>query len=221
MSATAEPGRHRPYDKDLHWRVIYQWMEMNLTYNRNASNSNVSPATCQRLYMKFVQTGTVNPVKLTEEMCEDWVSTRSYTLLEWYWMSHLRILVSCVNRYRVILVWWCLLQLLVGYWSAMAWPEGRFAKLQGSAATLSEALLWPSPSCLVVMFGWVDETGADSRDHIREYGYSLQGMTPESKRLLAWGERTNAVGGLTSSGIIASTIADNHEWWYVLRFCSW
>ena len=57
------------------------------------------------------------------------------------------------------------------------------------------------------MFVWVDKTGADSRDHIRKYGYAFQGMTPESKQLLVRGKRMNAVVGLTSSGIIASTIA--------------
>ena len=42
---------------------------MTLTYHRIASNLNFSTATCQRIqYMKFVQTGTVDPVKLTEMM---------------------------------------------------------------------------------------------------------------------------------------------------------
>lgn len=57
------------------------------------------------------------------------------------------------------------------------------------------------------MFVWVDETGADSRDHIRKYGHALRGMTPESKRLLVRGKRTNTVVGLTSSDIVASMLA--------------
>ena len=56
------------------------------------------------------------------------------------------------------------------------------------------------------MFVLMDKTGADNRDHIRKYGYALQGMTPESTRLLVRGKRTNAVVVLTSSGTIASKI---------------
>ena len=64
--STAEPGRRRPYDKDLRWRIIYQPIGMTLTYIRIASNLNVSIATCQRIYTKFVQIGTIDPIKLAE-----------------------------------------------------------------------------------------------------------------------------------------------------------
>ena len=56
------------------------------------------------------------------------------------------------------------------------------------------------------MFVWVDETGANNRDHIRKYGYEFRGMTPTCTRHLVRGKRTNAIVGLTSNGIIASEI---------------
>ena len=52
------------------------------------------------------------------------------------------------------------------------------------------------------MFVWVDETGANNRDHIRKYGYALCGMTPTYTRQLVRGKRANAIVGLTASGII-------------------
>ena len=64
--STAEPGRQGPYDKDLRWRIIYQRIGMNLTYNKISSNLNVSIATSQRIYSKFVQTGTIDRIKLAE-----------------------------------------------------------------------------------------------------------------------------------------------------------
>ena len=38
MSTTAEPGRRKPYDKDLRWRIVYQRIGMNLTFHKIASN---------------------------------------------------------------------------------------------------------------------------------------------------------------------------------------
>ena len=61
MSTTAEPGRCRPYDKDLRWRIVYQRIGMNLTFNKIASNLNVSTATAQRVYALFENTGHVDP----------------------------------------------------------------------------------------------------------------------------------------------------------------
>ena len=46
------------------------------------------------------------------------------------------------------------------------------------------------------MFVWVDETGSDKRDNIRKYGYALRGVTPTYKRLLARGQRINALAVL-------------------------
>ena len=62
MSTTAEPGRRRPYDIDLRWRIVYQRIGMYLTYSKIALNLNVSTATAQRVYVKFEHTGHVDPV---------------------------------------------------------------------------------------------------------------------------------------------------------------
>ena len=53
------------------------------------------------------------------------------------------------------------------------------------------------------MFVWVDETGCDNRTYIRKFGYSLIGTTPTYTRLLARGQRYNAIAGMSSSKVIA------------------
>ena len=59
------------------------------------------------------------------------------------------------------------------------------------------------------MFVWVDETGSNTRDHVRKYGYALWGMRPICHRLLCRGRRINAIAAITSSGILAlETISD-------------
>ena len=56
------------------------------------------------------------------------------------------------------------------------------------------------------MFMWVDETGADHRDHIRKFGYALRGLTPTCHRILARGERVNAIAAVAADGILATEI---------------
>ena len=52
-------------------------------------------------------------------------------------------------------------------------------------------------------FVWVDETGADTRDHIRRYGYAIRGMRPVTHRFVKRGTRVNAIAGLSQDGTIA------------------
>ena len=71
------------------------------------------------------------------------------------------------------------------------------------------------------MFVWIDKTGSDARDHIRKFGYALRGMTPTAHRLLARGQRVNAIAALTSSGVIAVDLVHGtvsaREFFYFLR----
>ena len=52
------------------------------------------------------------------------------------------------------------------------------------------------------MFVFIDETGADNRNCIRRYGYSLRGKPPLTHHLLVRGERVSANTCMSSSGIL-------------------
>ena len=184
---------------------------MNLTYNKIASNLNVSIATSQRIYTKFVQTGTIDPIKLVER--------RDIRRLDEH--QELHVIGLILNEPFMYLGELCqqiqsdfglevspasICRLLKRYG-----PYGMTRKKIRQVAkqrcfSLRGAFMAHSFMFSRDMFVWVDETGADNRDHIRKYGYALKGMTSESTRLLVRGKRTNAVVGLTSSGIIASKI---------------
>ena len=56
------------------------------------------------------------------------------------------------------------------------------------------------------MFVWIGKTGSDARDHIRKFGYALRGMTPIAHRLLARGQRVNAIAAFASSGVVATDL---------------
>ena len=52
-------------------------------------------------------------------------------------------------------------------------------------------------------FVWVDETGADTWDHIRRYGYAIRGIRPVTHRFMKRGTRVNAIAGFSPDGPIA------------------
>ena len=51
------------------------------------------------------------------------------------------------------------------------------------------------------MLIWIDETGSDRRNSIRQYGYSLRGETPRVFQLRVGGKRISVIPVLTTRGI--------------------
>ena len=49
---------------------------------------------------------------------------------------------------------------------------------------------------------WVDETGSDARDMLRQYGYALRGHRAEAHRLYLRGRRISSIAAISSSGLI-------------------
>ena len=52
------------------------------------------------------------------------------------------------------------------------------------------------------MFVFIDETGADSRDYIRRFGYAIQGEAPVYHRWLARGKRISAIAAISCDGLL-------------------
>lgn len=52
------------------------------------------------------------------------------------------------------------------------------------------------------MFIFLDETGADQKDVVRRYGYSLRGSPIKKQTLLVRGERTSAVAIMSTRGVL-------------------
>lgn len=51
------------------------------------------------------------------------------------------------------------------------------------------------------MFVWLDETGCDKRNGVREYGYALRGMTPRDYTFKSWGKRYNSIASMSVDGL--------------------
>ena len=62
MAHLAEPYRKKAFSVDLHWRVVYQRIAINLPFNDIAKNLNIAASTAHRTYTLFERTGKVDPV---------------------------------------------------------------------------------------------------------------------------------------------------------------
>lgn len=51
-------------------------------------------------------------------------------------------------------------------------------------------------------FVWVDETGSDNCDQIRNFGYALRGLTPVHYRFLVRGTRISTIAGMSCEGLL-------------------
>ena len=69
------------------------------------------------------------------------------------------------------------------------------------AAFMAAVLMFSSDK-----FVWIDETGCDRRDHVRNLGYALQGERPVCHRVLHRGQRISIITALTTEGVIANEI---------------
>ena len=52
------------------------------------------------------------------------------------------------------------------------------------------------------MLVFLDETGADRRNTLRKYGYSMRGKPPQKHTLLVRGERASAIANISMKGLL-------------------
>lgn len=55
-----------------------------------------------------------------------------------------------------------------------------------------------NPECFV----WIDETGSDAHNHVRNVGYSLRGLPPIYHRIVTRGRRISAMAAICTEGLV-------------------
>ena len=205
MSMSAEPGRKKAYSIDLRWRIVYQRIGMNFTYERIGKNLNISMSTAHRTYKIFLTTGNVDPV-----LC-----TRRAQLRKLDERSELCVIGLVFARPSLYLGELC--QELLEVTGVEASPPTICRLLKSYGITrkkirqvalqrcdsLRGAFMAHSSLFDPSMFVWIDETGSDAKTNIRKYGYALRGVTPVTHRLLSRGRRVNAMAAFSLSGLVA------------------
>lgn len=178
---------------------------MNLTYAEIAKNLSIAPSTAQRVYKQFEYQGNVDPVarssrpelRILDEQAELIVIGLILDSPSLYLDEICRKVHDLTS---LVVSPSCICRLFKRY--GVTRKNLRRIALQRCdvlrGAFMAQCFLFTRHQ-----FVWIDETGSDARDHMHKCGYAFRGFRPVSRRLLARGERINAIACLSSSGILA------------------
>ena len=201
-----ETSRSQAYSEDLQWRMVYQRKFLGRTYRQIAECINVDPSTVSRVLQLFDSTGTVKKLDYPENF-----GTKKLANIE-----KLLILQLVIEKPGIYLDEIADKVKIESGTEVSRATICRF--LQKSGFTRQKMVIEAQQRCeflrtkyLIEMsiytghpefFIFVDETGADRRDSMRKFAYSLKGKPAVATKLLVRGNRVSAIVGMSQNGII-------------------
>ena len=207
---SAEPGRTAPYANDLRWRVVWQRIALELPFRTVARNLNLSVGTAYNIFKRFQDTGEVDPRPATrrESLCKLDSHHKLYVigLIIASPDLHLSELVSKVYETTgttVHVSTICRLLADHGFTRKRIQHVALQRTMELRAAFMASVYLFSKD-----MFVWIDESGSDSKDQLRKYGYALRGERAVCRRLLVRGKRVSAIAAISTEGLYSSIRAN-------------
>ena len=207
---SAEPGRTAPYANDLRWRVVWQHMTLELPFRSIAKNLSMSVGTAYNIFKRFQDTGEVDPKPATRrESLRKLDSHHRLYVIGLIITSpdlHLSELVSKVYETTGIIVHVstiCRLLAEHGFTRKKIQHVALQRRMELRAAFMASVYMFSKD-----MFVWVDESGSDSKDQLRKYGYALRGERAVCRRLLVRGKRVSAIAAISTEGLVALELTD-------------
>ena len=199
-----EPWRSKAYDPDLRWRMIYQRKVLNYSPRLVSTNLGVSVSTVRRIERRFDTEGNVEKRRYPERYSGTALSQHEKFLVLALVIDHpgiylheiCRELLETTSTDSSIATICRLLQ------------KCRFTrtKIQAVALQQSEELRQRCRTEMELyepdMLVFVDESGADRRDSLRKFGYSLRGKRTRAQKLVARGRHVSAICAMSLSGVL-------------------
>lgn len=202
---SAEPGRRKAYHSDLRWRVVWQRLTMELSYQQIATRLNIAASTARSIYLLFEITGDVEP-KVSQPR---WEQRKLDDQMELFviglilenpclYLSEICEMVERVSSVKISGSTVCRILKRHGFTRKRVRQVAlqRSHSLRGSF--IAQALLYRRD-----LFVWLDETGCDRRNYMRKFGYAVRGDTPTYHRLLTRGQRISAIAAISCDGLVA------------------
>ena len=209
LSRSAEPGRKTAYSVDLRWRVIYQRLAKELFFEAIAQNLSISRSRACRFYALLEATGDVEPSCHQKKKKKLDERTELYAvglLLEGPTLFLDEVCQELQEALGISVSPPTVCRLLKSYGITRKKVRQIASQicdvLQG--AFLAQCFMFTADK-----FVWIDESGSDTRNYTRKFGYSVRGTTPVSHRFFHRGKRTNAIAAISSTGLMALTLTHN------------
>ena len=186
--------RRTPYSNDLRWRIVWQRIAKDLTFQQIDQNLCISTATASNIFKLFQATGEVDPKRPCKRdalrKLDDHHELYRIGLVFEYPMLHLQEIASNAEEITGTVVSTSILCRLLGC-HGFTRKKVQSVALQRSLDL--RALYMANVTFVKDMFVWVDETGSDLKEMLRRYGYALRGERAVCNRLQVRGQRVSAI----------------------------
>lgn len=207
LRMSAEPARTAPYGKDLRWRVIWQRIALDLPFRTIANNLCIAVGTAHNI---FEATGEVDPKHATRRDSLQKLDChhRLYVVGLVLASPDLRLKeivdkVLEITGVSVDISTICRLLAQHGFTRKKLQHVALQRTMELRSFFMASVYTFPTE-----MFVWIDESGSDSKDQLRRYGYALRGERAVCRRLLVRGRRVSAIAAISSDGLTALELTD-------------
>ena len=201
---SCEPSRTSAYSDDLRWRIIWQVEGLGYSVKQVAQNLSIDKSTVYRIHDRFGATGSVCKSIYPKEKAFRLLTTPAQILILTLIVDRPGIFLREIQvKLRDILQ----LEVDVSTICRFLHTSGCTRQKLCLVALQRDAFLRQQYMVDISiynpdMFIFLDETGADQKDVVRRYGYSLRGNPIKKQTLLVRGERTSAVAIMSMGGIL-------------------
>lgn len=208
---SAEPARTAPYANDLRWRVIWQRIALDLPFRAISQNLCIAVGTAYNIFERFQTTGEVDPKPATRRDTLRKLDCHHRLYVVGLVMAspdlQLKEIVDKVQEITGVSVDISTICRLLAQ-HGLTRKKLQHVALQRTMELRSffMASVYTFPTD---MFVWIDESGSDSKDQLRRYGYALRGETAVCRKLLVRGRRVSAIAAISSQGLIALELTDS------------
>ena len=202
--ASCEPDRCSAYSEDLRWRMVWQTEGLGFSVRQAAENLGVDKSTVSRIRQKFRNTGCISKKKYPKDK-----AYRKLTLTAQLLVLHLvldkpgvflsEIQVELANVLMLEVDTSTICRFL--HTSGFTRQKLRYIALQRDEFLRQKFILDVStynPEMLI----FLDETGADRRNTLRKYGYSIRGKPAQKHSLLVRGEHVSGIALISVNGLL-------------------
>ena len=202
MASSYEPRRASAYSEDLRWRMIWQREVLGYQSSQIAVNLGVDCSTVWRTVKLFRETGDVHkrtpstyPKRLTP--AAEFVIIFEVLKHPGLMLHELQAALVEQTGIAVSISTICRFLHRIGFTR----QKLRIVAIQQDDFLCSQFVSDVSiyqPEMLI----FLDETGSDRRNSIRQYGYSLRGKPLVSHELMVRGERISSIAFMSMSGML-------------------
>ena len=201
---SCEPGRTSAYSEDLRWRMVWQREAIGLPRSVVASNLGVDESTVFRTLQLFHSTGSVAKRKYPTDRAARILTSPCQLLILDLVIQRPGIYLHEIQQELEDTL---LVDVSISAICKFIHKSGFSRQKLRVVATQQDDFLREQYTLDVSvyspqMFIFIDETGADRRNSLRKYGYSLRGKPAINNSLLYRGERVSAIACMSVCGII-------------------